>query len=71
MGWIIVGDTPDYDDCLVTVCYMNEEESRKVLDRMINNPTKDDLELIGRHTNLRLKHTEPKDEWWNDPFLAN
>lgn len=71
MGWIIIGDTSEYKDCLVCVCHLNKTEAEKVLDRMINNPTQNDLACIGKCTNLRLKNTKPEEEWWNDPFLAN
>lgn len=73
MGFIVVGDTSEFKDCLVSTFNgkWTEEEARKVLERMINAPTENDKLLTKGHTNLRLKKTEPKDEWWNYPFLAN
>lgn len=71
MGYIIVGDTKKFKDCLVYVINGNKQFAEQVLDRMLHNPNKNDLEAMKGHTNLRIESTEPKDEWWNDPFLAN
>lgn len=70
MGWIVVGDTPKYKDCLVMVTH--SEDSAKKLAQQFN----EDAEFRAKHrvedhTNFRPKETEAKDEWWNDPFLAN
>lgn len=71
MGYIIVGDTERYKDCLVTVIHGDKTFAEEVLDRLVNHPTITDRRMIEGHTNLRLQETEEKDEWWNDPFLAN
>lgn len=62
--WIIIGDTDKHKDCLVCVCAADEEGSRKILERMINNPTKEDKILTSEYTNLRLKYREYEDCWW-------
>ena len=71
MGWIIVGDTDKYEGCLVYTINGGKELAEQVLDRMMNNPNKEDLRVRETHRNLRIKETKPEDEWWNDPFLAN
>lgn len=34
-------------------------------------PTDNDLILMRGHKNLRIEEVVEKDQWWNDPFLAN
>ena len=69
--YIIVGDTKSFKDCLVTVVRGSRSYAEKVLERMLYAPTEDDLLLMRGHKNLRIKEVEEKDQWWNDPFLAN
>ena len=71
MGYIIVGDTRSFSDCLITVVDGDRQRAEKVLERMLYAPTDNDLILMKGHNNIRIKETESKDEWWNDPFLAN
>lgn len=68
---IIVGDTKSYKDCLVTVVHGDRAAAEKVLERMLYAPTDNDCILMKGHKNLRIKEVEEKDQWWNDPFLAN
>lgn len=46
-------------------CMVSAYGTPEVLERMINNPTKADLEKIGKGKNLRLCTLEDKDCWWN------
>ena len=69
--YIIIGDTPEYEGCLVKVCGGDREWAEKVLDELINNPSEDDKRLFKNHTNFRVAEVKSKDCWWNDPFLAN
>lgn len=62
--YIIVGDTEKYDECLVTVCGAAYDDAVKVLERMTNTPTQNDLALMKGHTNLRIKEVEKEDCWW-------
>lgn len=62
--YVIVGDTKQYKGCLVYVCG-TLENATKVLNRMLNNPTKDDKELMVEHTNFRIEFVEEQDCWWH------
>lgn len=70
MGYIIIGDTEKYKDCLVVVC-CGKENAEKTLARMQTAPTNEDRRRMKGHTNFRIQETKPEEEWWNDPFLAN
>ena len=67
--YIIIGDTDKYKDCLVAICGWNKEHAMKVLNRMINEPTKNDILLTKGHYNLRIKEKEAGKNWWNDTSL--
>lgn len=69
--YIIVGDTASYNNCLVTVVHGDRHFAEKVLERMLYAPTDNDLILMRGHKNLRIEEVVEKDQWWNDPFLAN
>lgn len=69
--YVIVGDTKNYDGCLIMVCRGDRNFAEKVLQRMLNNPTQNDKRCMEGHTNLRIEEVEEKDCWWNDPFLVN
>lgn len=71
MGWIIVGDTDKYVGCLMYTIVGDKNYAEKVLDRILNDPDDEDKKMLKTHHNVRIEETEPKDEWWNDPFLAN
>ena len=62
MGYIIVGDTEKYENCLVSVIYGDMELAKQVLNRMLNNPTKNDLILTSGISNLRIE--EDGEGWW-------
>ncbi len=69
--YIIVGDTKSFKDCLITVVRGDRNAAEKVLERMLYAPTENDYKLMEGHKNLRIKEVKEKDQWWNDPFLAN
>lgn len=64
MEYIIVGDTDKYKECLIYVCF-SKENAEKVLDRVLNNPTEDDLRMTKGHTNLKVIGIPDRDCWWN------
>ena len=66
--YIIIGDTEEYNDCLVYVIGKSFEQAEQVLNRMINNPTDNDKKLIKGHTNLRIKKVNSEDCWWNKDY---
>lgn len=63
MGYIIVGDTEKYKDCLVSVVHGDMNYANEVLDRMLNNPTKNDLILTEGMSNLRIED-DNGEGWW-------
>ena len=67
--YIIIGDTKKYKDCLVYTCGKDRKDAERVLADILANPTADDM--LARHTNFRIKEVEEREQWWNDPFLAN
>lgn len=62
--YVIVGDTEQYKGCLVYICG-TFENATKVLNRMLNNSTEDDKELMAKHTNFRIEFVEEEDCWWH------
>ena len=65
MEYIIVGDTEKYTGCLVSVGYTTVEDAEQAINRMLNNPTENDIRIIAGHTNLRVKPVKDEDCWWN------
>jgi hypothetical protein len=63
MGYIIVGDSEKYGECLVSVIYGGMELAKQVLDRMLNNPTKNDLYITSGISNLRIEEDDDE-SWW-------
>ena len=61
--FIIVGDTDQYEGCLVCTCGGDKLNAEAVLERMKNNPTENDKRIIEGHTNLRIKEVVQKDCW--------
>ena len=66
MEYIIVGDTKQYDSCLIYVCGKSKEGAEKAVRRMLTNPDKHDIQAMKGHTNIRVKEVEDKTCWWND-----
>lgn len=71
MGYVIVGDTAEHDECLVYTCGKSLELAMKHLNQIQTNPTANDKHMIRGMKNLRVQSTDGKHEWWNDQFLAN
>ena len=63
--YIIIGDTKDYDGCLICVCGPSKEHADEILERMKFYPTDNDLRLTDGHTNLRIKSVRKSKCWWN------
>ena len=51
--------------CLVQPAGYTMEQAEEVLDRMLNNPTKNDKALIKDGVNLGIEFLEAKHCWWN------
>jgi hypothetical protein len=64
--YIIVGDTDQYEDCLVCAIHGGRDHAEDVLERMLNNPTENDKKLMEGHKNLRVKETVQKNCWWDN-----
>lgn len=73
--YIIVGDfeiNGEIDSCLITVCGEDKKHAEEILDRMLNNPNKDDLYSLNKPNFRGNLHIEVAyDGWWHDPFLSN
>ena len=63
--YVIVGDTKEFKECLIYVCGTSRDWAEKLLDRMLNNPTENDLRAMKDHTNLKVEEVPPEDCWWN------
>lgn len=68
--FIIVGDTPSIEtgelgEVLVAVAGKDKTQAEADLQRMLTSPTENDLKLIGRAINLRVKEVESDKCWWN------
>ena len=63
--YMIVGDTKDHNDCLIYICGSNKNHAEDVLQRILNNPSENDLRVSKGHTNLRIGEVESEDAWWN------
>ena len=60
---VIVGDTKEFDECLVYICG-TLDNANKVLHRMLTNPDDNDKALMQGHSNFRIKEVPEKDCWW-------
>lgn len=70
--YIIIGDTERFTGCLVTICKgASREQAEKVLERMLTNPTENDLRLMNGHTNFRIEAVGEEAQWWNDPYYMS
>lgn len=68
MEYVIVGDTKEYEGCLVCICG-TKENAEECLHRMLTNPNDNDKKLIEGHTNLRIDTVKDDDCWWNQGSL--
>ena len=71
MEYIIVGDTKNYEGCLICTCGNNKEFAEKVLVELRNPTNEMDKKRVEGHFNLRIEEVNSNECWWNDPFLAN
>lgn len=63
--YIIVGDIEKLGTCLIYTCGKSRDWANKILDRMLNNPTEQDIKEVAKFTNIRVKEVPPEDCWWN------
>lgn len=72
MGYVIVGDTEQYKECLVIALKGNwtKEQAEARLQKLLASTDKMDKKAIAGHTNLKVKSVEAKKEWWNDSVLV-
>lgn len=63
--YVIVGDTKNYNGCLVCLGGTSYKRAEEILERMKNNPNDNDKRLISGHTNLRIEEVDEMDCWWN------
>ena len=63
--YIIIGDTKEFNDCLICCCGENKSRAEETLNRMISNPTDNDKRLIAGHNNLRIAEVPKEKCWWN------
>lgn len=72
--YIIVGDFEIYgkiESCLIRVCGEDKKHAEEILDRMLNNPNKDDLYDLNKPNFRGNLHIEVEyDGWWNDPYYT-
>lgn len=64
-GFIIAGDTDEYEGCIVMTFY-NENDADMTLKRMLTNPTELDKRLIHGYKNLRAEKVSTEDCWWRN-----
>ena len=64
--YVIVGDTKNYDGCLVCVCGNSYRLAQQTLHRMLNSPTENDKKLMQGHSNLRVEEVPAKECWWQN-----
>ena len=63
--YIIIGDTEQYEGCLVFLCGSSFEHAQRVLHQILNNPTEDDKKSMDGLRNFRIKEVNEEDCWWN------
>ena len=64
-NYVIVGDTKNYDGCLVCVCGSSHRLAQQTLYRMTNSPTESNKRLMQGHINLRIEEVPEQDCWWH------
>lgn len=60
-NYVIVGDTKNYNGCLVCVCGNCYRSAQQTLHRMLNSPTDNDTKLMQGHNNLRVEEVSEND----------
>lgn len=63
--YVIVGDTKEFEGCLICVIGSSFKHATYVLNRMLNNPNENDKIIMKDHTNIRIESVDKKDCWWN------
>ena len=69
--YIIVGDSPNFNECLIYTCGTDKELAEDYLDRILNYPTENDKKATENMTNIKIKKVSSGAAWWNDSFLVN
>lgn len=64
--YIIIGDTEQFDGCLICVAGKTKECAEETLKRMLTNPTDNDKRLMFGHRNLRIKEVPAEKCWWRN-----
>lgn len=72
MGYAIVGDTEKYKGCLVIALKGNwtRDKAEARLQELLASTDEMDKRAIAGHTNIRVRATEPENEWWNESALV-
>ncbi len=65
--YIIVGDTAEFEGCLVRLCGTSYERALEVLEEV----KRDGFKGFSEHSNFRIEKVKSEDCWWNDPVLCN
>ena len=68
MEYIIVGDSDKCKCCLLCCGFKEKEQAERVLNRMLNNPTLGDEQIMRGKINIRVQEVASKDCWWNDKY---
>ena len=71
MEYVIVHDvkgTDKYNGCLYCICGSSRKHAEKVLDRIMKNPTEQEMRDVSSkgYINFRIESVEDKHCWWND-----
>ena len=64
--YVIVGDTEEYNGCLIYVIKGNFEMAEQILNRMLNNPTENDKRSMKGYINIHIEGVDKCDCWWNE-----
>lgn len=68
MEYVIVGDSEKYKECLLCCGFKERERAERVLNRMLNNPTRDDEQIMHGMSNICVQEVASADCWWNDKY---
>ena len=63
--YIIVGDSEKCEGCLLYCGFKEKEHADRVLNRMLNNPTRGDEQIMRGKSSIRVQEVASKDCWWN------
>ena len=68
MEYIIVGDSEKCKGCLLYCGFKEKEQAERVLNRMLNNPTRGDEQIMRGKSNIRVQEVASEACWWNDKY---